>query len=46
MRYYKIWVSSLMCSKGDRRMVGLDDLVGLFQPCNSMILQFYDSTIL
>ena len=23
---------------GDRRMVGLDDLVGAFQPCVSMIL--------
>ena len=26
-------------SNGNGRMVGLDDLVGLFQPCDSMILQ-------
>ena len=25
-------------SNGKRRMVGLDDLVGPFQPCDSMIL--------
>jgi len=25
-------------SKGNGRMVGLDDLVGPFQPCDSMIL--------
>lgn len=29
-------------SNRDSRMVGLD-LVGLFQPCDSMILWFYDS---
>ena len=25
-------------SNSDRRMVGLDDLVGPFQPCDSLIL--------
>lgn len=35
---YDIWFSSLVGSIGDRRMVGLDDLVGPFQPCVSMIL--------
>ena len=25
-------------SKGNGRMIGLDDLVGPFQPCDSMIL--------
>ena len=28
-------------SNGDGRTVGLDDLVGPFQPCDSMILWFY-----
>ena len=28
-------------SKGNGRMVGLDDLVGPFQPCDSVILLFY-----
>jgi len=32
---------SFMDSNGDRRTVGLDDLVGPFQPCDSMILWFY-----
>ena len=27
-----------MGSNGGRRMVGLDDIVGCFQPCDSMIL--------
>ena len=27
-------------SNGDGRMAGLDDLVGPFQPCDSMILWF------
>ena len=26
-------------SKGNGRMVGLDDLVGPFQPCDSMIIR-------
>ena len=38
MKCYEIWFSSLVDSNGDRRMVGLDDLVGPFQPCDSMIL--------
>ena len=33
-----LWFSSLVGSNGDRRTVGLDDLVGPFQPCDSMIL--------
>ena len=37
--------SSLVGSNGDR-MVGLDELVGPFQPCDFMILQFYDSMTL
>ena len=28
-------------SKDNGRSVGLDDLVGPFQPCDSMILRFY-----
>jgi len=36
MRSYEI---RLTCSSnGDGRMVGLDDLIGPFQPCDSMIL--------
>ncbi len=38
MRCYEIWLSSLVGSNGDRRMAGLDDLVGPFQPYDSMIL--------
>ena len=38
MRFYEVWFSSLVGSNGDRRTVGLDDLVGPFQPCDSMIL--------
>jgi len=38
MRCYEIWVSSLVGSNDDRRTVGLDDLVGPFQPCDSTIL--------
>jgi len=34
-----IWFSRLVGSNGGRRMVGLDDLVGPFQPCDSMILR-------
>lgn len=37
MRCYEIWFSSLLGSNGYRRIVGLDDLVGSFQPCDSMI---------
>ena len=37
MRGYKIWFSACG-SNGDGRMVGLDDLAGRFQPCDSMIL--------
>jgi len=37
MRRYEIWLS-LVGSNGDGRTVGLDDLVGSFQPCDSMIL--------
>jgi len=37
MRCYEIWFSSLVGS-GDRQKVGLDGLVGPFQPCDSMIL--------
>ena len=33
-----IWFSSLVDSNDDRRTVGLRDLVGPFQPCDSMIL--------
>jgi len=37
MRSYEIWFSS--CGRnGDGRTVGLDDLVGPFQLCDSMIL--------
>jgi len=43
MRCYEIWFSSLVGSNGDRRMVGLDDLVGLFQPLGWNLL--YDSLI-
>ena len=39
MRSYGIWFSSLVGSNGDRRMVGLDHLVGPFQPYDSMIQQ-------
>ena len=39
MMCYEIWFSSLAGSNGDRRMVGLDDLVGPFQPCDSMIIR-------
>lgn len=28
-------------SNGDGRTIGLGDLVGTFQPCDSMILSFY-----
>ena len=35
MRCYKIWLSSLVGSDGDRRTVRLDNLVGPFQPCDS-----------
>jgi len=38
MRCYEIWFSSLVGSNGYMGTVGLDDLVGPFQPCNSMIL--------
>ena len=38
MRCYEIWFSSLVGSNHDRRMVGLDDLVGPFQPCDSMLI--------
>ena len=38
MRCYEIWLSSLVGSNGNRRKVGLDDLVDPFQPCDSMIL--------
>jgi len=38
MRCYEIWFSSLVGSNHDRRMVGLDDLVGPFQPCDSVII--------
>jgi len=31
-----MWFSSLVGSNDDRRMVGLDGLVGPFQPCDSM----------
>jgi len=31
-------------SKGHGRTVGLDDLVGPFQPCDSMILRLYVNT--
>ena len=37
MRSYEIWFSSLVGSNGDRKTVGVDDLVGPFQPCDSMI---------
>jgi len=37
MRCCNIWFSSLVGSNDDRRMVGLDDLVSPFQPCDSMI---------
>ena len=37
MRSYEIWFSSLVGSNSDRRAVGVDDLVGPFQPCDSMI---------
>ena len=37
MRSYKICFSACG-SNGNGRTVGLDDLVGLFQPCDSMIL--------
>ena len=37
MRCYKTWFSGLVGSNGDRRTVGLDDPVGPFQPCDSMI---------
>ena len=33
-----LWFSSLVGRNGDRRTVGLVDLVGPFQPCDSMIL--------
>ena len=36
-----MWYGLLACgSNGNGRMVGLDDLVGPFQPCDSMILWF------
>ena len=38
MRCYKIELSSLVVSNGDRRTVGLGDLVSPFQPCDTMIL--------
>ena len=37
MRSYKIWFSSLVGSNGDRRMIGLDDLIGPFQLYDSVI---------
>ena len=37
MRSYKIRFSSLVGSNGDRRMIGLDDLIGPFQPYDSVI---------
>ena len=37
MRCYRIWFSSFVGSNGDRRTVGLDDLVGPFQPCDSTL---------
>jgi len=40
MRCYEIWSSSLVDGNGERRTVGLDDLVGPFQPCHSVILWF------
>jgi len=38
MRSYEIWFSSVVGSNGDGRTVGLDDLAGPFQPCDSIIL--------
>jgi len=38
MRCYEIWFGSFVGSNGYRRLVGLDDLVGPFHPCDSMIL--------
>ena len=32
-------------SNSDRRTIGLDDLVGPFQPCDSMILLFHLSVL-
>jgi len=37
MTCYNMWLSGLVGRNGDRRTVGLDDLVGPFQPCDSMI---------
>jgi len=37
MRCYELWSSCLVDGNGERRTVGLDDLVGPFQPCDSMI---------
>jgi len=33
-----MWFSSLVGSNGDRMTVGVDDLVGPFQPCDCVIL--------
>ena len=38
MRCCEIRFGSLAGSNGDRRMVGIDDHVGPFQPCDSVIL--------
>ncbi len=37
MRSYRIWFSSCG-SNGSEKTVGLDDLIGPIQPCDSMIL--------
>lgn len=42
MRCYKIRFRSLGGSNGDSRTVGLDDLIGPFQPWDSKILWFHD----
>lgn len=40
----KILFSTLVDSNADRRMVGWDDLVGLFQPCDSMNSRIHNTT--
>ena len=42
MRSYEIWF--IVCgSSCSGRTIGLDDLVGPFQPCDSMILFIYNN---
>ena len=44
MRSYEIWFSACG-SIGDGRTVGLHDLVGPFQPCDSAILRFCGDSV-